>query len=193
MNRGLEYLKKKGYDQFYTGSDGGAALVYPLELSPSFSLRQSISTFDCGNDEIAWNMGTRNIKFLADNTNKTNRNQNNDVPIFRYSDIVLMKAEAIIRGANATAGQTALSLVNALRSNRTTSAALTTINLDDIYAERAREFAWETWRRNDVIRFGKFEDAWGVKTNKDTYRRIFPIPQGAFTVNPTLKQNQGYN
>jgi hypothetical protein len=183
---------KKGYDQFYTGSDGGAALVYQLELSPSFSLRQNISTFDCGNDEIAWNMGTRNVKFLADNTNKTNRNQNNDVPIFRYSDMVLMKAEAIIRGANATAGQTALSLVNSLRSNRTTSAALTTISLDGIYAERAREFAWETWRRNDVIRFGKFEDAWGIKTNNDTYRRIFPIPQFAFTVNPSLKQNFGY-
>lgn len=183
---------KKGYDQFYTGADGGAAITYHLELSPSFSVRQNPATFDCGNDEIAWNMGTRNIKFYPDATNKTNRNQNNDVPIFRYSDIILMKAEAILRGGAATGGQTALSLVNSLRSRRTTSAAWVAVTLDDIYAERARELAWETWRRNDAIRFGKFEDSWGSKTDANTYKRIFPIPQFALTTNPKLKQNPNY-
>jgi hypothetical protein len=183
---------KKGYDQFYTGADGGTAITYHLELSPTFSLRQNVATFDCGNDEIAWNMGTRNIKFLADFTNVANRNQNNDVPIFRLSDVILMKAEAIQRGGTATGGQTALTLVNSLRAKRTTSAAWTAVTLDDIYAERARELAWECWRRNDMIRFGKFEGAWGLKTNADTYRRIFPIPQGAMTTNPKLVQNTGY-
>jgi hypothetical protein len=137
-------------------------------------------------------MGTRNIKFLADFTNPTSRNQNNDVPIFRYSDVVLMKAEAILRGGAATNGQTALSLVNSLRANRTTSAPWTAVTLDNIYAERARELAWETWRRNDAIRFGKYEDKWGFKTNADPNRRIFPIPQGAITTNPKLVQNPGY-
>ncbi|CAN5418416.1 RagB/SusD family nutrient uptake outer membrane protein [soil metagenome] len=183
---------KKGYDQFYTGSDGSAPYVYHLELSPTFTLRQNPTTFDCGNDEIAWNMGTRNIKFYPDNTNTSGRNQNNDVPIIRYSDIILMKAEAIQRGGNATNGQTALSLVNSLRANRTTSPAWASVSLDDIYAERAREFSWESWRRNDMIRFGKFEGAWGLKTNADTYRRIFPVPQGAITTNPKLVQNTGY-
>lgn len=183
---------KKAYDQFYTGADGGATIDYHLELSPSFSLRQNVATFDCGNDEIAWNMGTRNIKFLADFTNITNRNQNNDVPIFRLSDIILMKAEAILRGGTATGGQTALTLVNALRARRTTSAAWTTVTLEDIYAERAREMSWECWRRNDMIRFGKFEDRWGLKTNTDVYRRIFPIPQAALAVNNKLVQNPGY-
>ena len=183
---------KKGYDQFYTGSDGGAAYQYQLELSPTFTLRQSPTTFDCGNDEIAWNRGTRNIKFYPDYTNITNRNQNNDVPVFRYSDILLMKAEAILRGAAATGGATALSLVNQIRNNRTTTAAWTAVTLDDIYAERAREFAWETWRRNDMIRFGKYEGTWGLKTDANTYKRIFPIPQVALTTNPKLKQNPGY-
>jgi hypothetical protein len=183
---------KKGYDQFYTGADGSSPYVYHLELSPTFSLRQNVATFDCGNDEIAWNMGTRNIKFYPDNTNITNRNQNNDVPIFRYSDVLLMKAEAILRGANATGGATALSLVNQIRNNRTTSAAWTSVTLDDLYAERARELAWETWRRNDMIRFGKYEGTWGLKTDANTYKRIFPIPQFALTTNPKLKQNPGY-
>ncbi len=183
---------KKGYDQFYTGSDGNAQFIYDLELSPSFSLRQNVLTFDCGNDEIAWNMGTRNIKFFPDASNKANRNQNNDVPILRYSDIILMKAEAILRGGSPTLGQTALSLLNSLRANRTTSPAWTAVTLNDIYAERARELAWECWRRNDAIRFGKYEDNWGLKTDKNTFKRIFPIPQNALQVNPKLVQNPGY-
>ncbi|WP_373515228.1 RagB/SusD family nutrient uptake outer membrane protein [Persicitalea sp.] len=182
---------KKGYDQFYTGADGGAAFTYQVELTPKIILRQDVATFDVGNDEIGWNMGFRNIKFYPDATS-TSRNQNNDIPVFRYSDIILMKAEAILRGGTATQGQTALSLVNQLRAVRTTSPALASVNLEDIYAERSREFAWEAWHRNDMIRFGKYEGSWGFKTNEDTYRRIFPIPTSALTVNPALKQNPGY-
>lgn len=187
---------KKGYDQFYTGSDGGAAMVYDLVLSSdpltNASLRQSTTTFDVGNDEIAWNMGTRNIKFYPDASNKSNRNQNNDVPILRLSDVILMKAEAILRGGTPTMGHTALSLVNQLRANRTTSPAWTAVTLQDILNERGRELSWECWRRNDLIRFGKFEDKWGVKTDASTYKRIFPIPTSALTVNPKLTQNPGY-
>jgi hypothetical protein len=183
---------KKGYDQFYTAADGGAAVTYHLELSPMATLRQNPATFDCGNDEIAWNMGSRNIKFYPDWTNTASRNQNNDVPLFRYSDIVLLKAEAILRGGSPTQGHTALSLVNALRAQRTTSPAWTNVTLDSVYAERARELAWETWRRNDAIRFGKYEDRWAFKTDNNPAKRIFPIPQSAITANPKLVQNPGY-
>jgi hypothetical protein len=179
----------KGYDQFYTGVD--APYTYQLNLTPNIVLRQSVPLFDCGNDEIAWNMGYRNIKFYPDATSSS-RNQNNDIPVFRYSDIILMKAEAILRGGAATLGHTALSLVNSLRAVRTTSAALGTVTLNDILAERCREFAWEGWHRNDLIRYGKYEGSWGFKTNTDTYRRIFPIPTGALALNPALKQNPGY-
>jgi hypothetical protein len=136
-------------------------------------------------------MGYRNVKFYPDATS-LNRNQNNDVPFLRYSDVILMKAEAILRGGNATLGQTALSLVNMVRSQRSTSAAWSNVTLDDLYKERAREFAWEAWRRNDMIRFGKYEGKWGFKTNADTYRRIFPIPTNALHLNPALTQNPGY-
>jgi len=183
---------KKGYDQFYTGAD--APYVYALNLTPlGHTSRNGATSFDLGNDEIAWNIGYRNIKFLADYTNTISRNQSNDMPIFRYSDIILMKAEAIFRGGTPTLGATALSLVNQLRANRTTSAALTSLTLDAIYAERSREFAWECWHRNDMIRFGKYENSWGLgKTNTDTYRRLFPIPTVAFQTNSKLVQNTGY-
>lgn len=181
----------KGYDQFYSGPSPNATYTFQLNLKPTFTLRQSVASFDVGNDEIAWTTGYRNVKFYPDATS-TSRNQNNDQVMFRYSDIILMKAEAIQRGGTATLGHTALSLVNLLRSNRTTSAPLVSITLDDIYSERAREFAWEGWRRNDAIRFGKYEGSWGFKTNAETYRRIFPIPTSAFQVNPALTQNPGY-
>lgn len=182
---------KLGYNQYYTGSDGSNTYVYPLVIDTSIQLRQSVSLFDCGNDEIAWNMGARNIKFYPDATSTT-RNQNNDAPLFRYSDILLMKAEAILRGGTATNGATALSLVNMVRSARTTATAWTSVTLEDLYEERCREFAWEGWHRNDMIRFGKFEDIYGFKTNTDTYRRIFPIPTIGFTTNSKLVQNTGY-
>lgn len=183
---------KVGYDQFYTGSDGSASYTYQLAIDPVIVLRANPTLFDVGNDEIGWNMGTRNIKFYPDYTNTTSRNQNNDVPVFRYSDIILMKAEAILRGGTPTMGQTALSLVNMLRADRTTSPPWSTVDLDSIYEERCREFAWETWHRNDMIRFGKFEDAYGFKTDTDPNRRIFPIPTTALSTNPKLVQNPGY-
>jgi hypothetical protein len=180
-----------GYNQFYTGSNPNGSYTYQVNLTPNVILRQDSATFDCGNDEISWNMGYRNIKFYPDATS-ISRNQNNDVPVFRYSDILLMKAEAILRGGTPTLGQTALSLVNTLRANRTTSAPWTNCTLDSIYNERCREFVMETWHRNDMIRFGKYEGKWGFKTNADTYRRIFPIPTAALVVNPKLTQNPGY-
>jgi len=103
-----------------------------------------------------------------------------------------MKAEAILRGGTATGGQTALSLVNQIRSNRSTSAAWASVSLEDLYKERSRELAWECQHRTDMIRFGKFENSYGFKTNADTYRRIFPIPTSALTTNSKLEQNPGY-
>ncbi|GGA98697.1 RagB/SusD family nutrient uptake outer membrane protein [Puia dinghuensis] len=179
-----------GYDAItYAGNNN--PYTYQLNLTPNVVLRQSVTSFDCGNDEVAWNMGYRDIKFYPDWTSP-NRNQNNDIPVFRYADIIMMKAEAILRGGTATGGQTALSLVNSLRAVRTTSPAWTNVTLDSVYNERCREFTQERWHRNDMIRFGKFEGSWGFKTDSDPNHRIFPIPTNALTVNPALTQNPGY-
>jgi hypothetical protein len=189
-----------GYNQYYTGSNPGGAYTYQVNLTPNVVLRQDIANgqnpydgvnnnFDVGNDEMGWNQGYRNIKFYPDATSSS-RNQNNDMPIFRYSDVVLEKAEAILRGG--TSSTSALTLVNSLRANRTTSAPWGNVTLDSVYAERCRELSDEGWHRNDMIRYGKYEGKWGYKTNTDTYRRIFPIPTSALTLNPALKQNPGY-
>ena len=66
------------------------------------------------------------------------------------------------------------------------------MTLDQLLQERARELNWEAWRRNDLIRYGKYEDAWGYKTDNQTYKRLFPIPSAERILNPNLTQNTGY-
>ena len=181
---------KKGYDESYSGGDAGAAYDYQLDLTPDIKIKD-MSSFDAGNDELAWAQGYRCIKFYPDSTSTT-RNQSNDVPFFRYSDVLLMKAEAILRGATPTLGATPVSLVNSVRTKRG-AAAFASVDLEGVFGERCREFAWESWHRNDMIRFGKFEDKWMFKTDADARKRIFPIPSGAKSLNPKLAQNDGYN
>ena len=180
---------KKGRDAAYTGADGASAIDYHLEFSPEVTFVNS-NLFEVGGDELAKAKGYRSIKYSPDVT-AVARDGSNDVPVFRYADILLMKAESILRGAIPTRGETALGLVNQVRDIRKAS-TLGAIDLEELLAERAREFSWEAWRRNDLIRFGKYEDSWGSKTNSESYRRIFPIPASERILDPVLQQNPGY-
>lgn len=180
---------KVGLDDTYSGSDGSTPVAYQLTFTPDLTLRDS-TKFEVGGDELGKAKGIRNLKYYPDVT-ATDRNQSNDVPVFRYADILLMKAEAILRGATPTYGVTALSLVNQLRTARN-AAPLAVLTLDDMLKERALELNWENTRRIDLIRFGKYENSWGYKTDADPSKRIFPIPSGELILNPTLIQNPGY-
>lgn len=187
---------KKGLDASYAGADGTAAVNYQLDFTPEMPLVKP-ATMDVGNDELGKARGVRSIKYYPDkNANPSSRYQNNDLPVLRLADVMMMKAEAILRGAAPTIVngelQTADILVNKIRS-RANAPAVVGITLDGLLDERAREFAWEAWRRNDLIRFGKFEDAWGYKTNTETFRRIYPVPTSERSLNPNLEQNPGYD
>lgn len=108
---------------------------------------------------------------------------------FRYADAYLMKAEAIMRGG--TSGDNALTMVNNLRSVRSAS-PLASLTDQDMIDERGRELYKEFWRRNDLVRFGQFTQAWGMKEASDESRNLFPIPSTALLSNPNLTQNPGY-
>jgi hypothetical protein len=126
-------------------------------------------------------------------------NMNNDMVVLRYADILFMKAESLMRINGGAATQEAVDLINQVRQRdfsaqdfnkeKYTTATLT---MDELLNERGREFAYEMFRREDLIRFGKFEDAWWEKDATDAHYDIFPIPFNIITANPALKQNPGY-
>jgi hypothetical protein len=100
-----------------------------------------------------------------------------------------MRGEALARQGNNS--MLALPDVNAIRVERN-AAPFTSLTWDDLLDERGREFAYEGWRRNDLIRFGQWGKPWGLKTNNDSYRTIFPIPTNQLQLNKNLVQNTGY-
>lgn len=116
----------------------------------------------------------------------------NDYPIFRYGDILLMKAEALFRQGQ-TAGE-ALTLVNQIRERADASVApLTELTEETLLAERGREMFAECYRRQDMIRFGKYASGtWFEKDPRPDYVRIFPIPRDQLNSNANLNQNPGY-
>ena len=145
--------------------------------------------------------GIRVIKYPPDYTAYSGGNQRNQLQIFRYADVMLMVAEAKLRqAAPDVAG--ALVLVNSLRTTRGAAVlpAITLVNPSNVadpktlLAERGRELYWESWRRQDLIRFGVFLVGWQLKeADQDPERNLlFPIAQDQLLANPNLKQNPGY-
>ena len=113
----------------------------------------------------------------------------NDFPIFRYADVLLMRAEALWR---MDAGSSeALDLVNQIRA-RAGVDAFTELTAENLLAERGREMFVECHRRSDQIRFGVFNDAWWEKPANEEFKQLFPIPKPQLDANPNLQQNPGY-
>jgi len=158
----------------------------PLNFTPAVNLAET--------DPVAIeNAGIRVIKYPPDFTGgKTtfDGGANNDLMIYRYADVILMVAEAQLRTGGAGVAP-ALSAVNGLRAIRGAT-PLGEITLDVLLEERGREFYWEMQRRTDLIRFGKFLEAWQLKPASDPKVLYFPIPASALAVNPNLTQNPGY-
>ncbi|MFV5698284.1 RagB/SusD family nutrient uptake outer membrane protein [Flavobacterium sp. ZT3R17] len=128
--------------------------------------------------------GIRSQKYIPDVTNLGT--PENDYELMRYSDALLMKAEAILRGGAGSIGTIMTDI--AARSGQAASPA----TLDGVYLERGKELWYEGWRRNDMIRFGKFLAARELKPYvSDNRYALFPIPADAL-FNANLKQNPGY-
>ena len=180
----------------FTYNGEPVVLTKDIELDPS---KEDKSALDVGKNLKGWCQGYKSVKwFVIDEDYRNGRNQSNDLPIFRYADILLTKAEAIARGAQATNGDTAESLVNQIRSY-VHAPLVSNPTLQDIYDERGRELFDENWRRNDMIRFGHFEDEYGFHKKDmptasfDKRRRVFPIPHDVMQQNTNWTQNAGYD
>jgi len=130
--------------------------------------------------------GVRVVKYPIDYN--SGDNADNDYVYYRFADVWLMKAEALLRTGDA--GQ-ALEMVNTLRTARGAS-ELGSLDEDALLAERGRELYWEGHRRTDLLRFGKFLEEWSEKPASGSERLVFPIPAASLASNPNLQQNTGY-
>jgi hypothetical protein len=113
----------------------------------------------------------------------------NDFPIFRYADVLLMKAELLLRLGRA--GE-ALPFVNEVRA-RADVDGFTEVTFENLLEERGRELFCEGHRRSDMIRFGVYRDArWEKPDVSPEYVTLWPIPKSKLDVNENLDQNPGY-
>ena len=165
-----------------------------VHFTEDITLAKKDNTIEVGNDANAYQQGCHSIKWFTTPADYNNgRNQSNDLPIFRYADILLMKAEALTRQGSSGAK----ALFNQIRTYAGAPTIANEPTLQEIYDERGREFFDENWRRNDMIRFGHYEDEFFPHykdfpdASFDKRHRIFPVPQNTINLNG-WEQNPGY-
>ena len=117
----------------------------------------------------------------------------NDFILMRYADVVLMYVECLLRQGKTLEA----SLVPEFMEIRTRAGLLpfTALNLtlDTFFEERQKEMALEGWVHNDLVRFGKYLDAWWAKpADSHPGHILLPIPEDKRGANPNLGQNPGY-
>ena len=194
--KGQEIILDKTFRLKYTDAEGDHYLEWGTNPA---DYPADCAMLNTGKDVKGWSQGYKSVKYFVIREDFINgRNQSNDLPIFRLADIILTKAEAIVRGASATNGETAQSLFNKIREYVHAPQIDHSPSLQELLDERGRELFDENWRRNDMIRFGTFENEYGFhRVGFPTARfektcRVFPIPQSTLDVNTNWKQNAGY-
>lgn len=174
------YTGKVEVDGKYVTMEDGTPLEYkPLAVEKNLTASPYLET-----------AGARMKKYEVDRTAYSDgRMPNNDIVLYRYADVLLMKSEAKVRN-----GESGDEEMNAVRSRVGMPSLSAT--LDNILNERLLELVWEGWRRQDMIRFGTYCKLYDIHTpseaDKKGYTTVFPIPEKARELNTNLKQNPGY-
>lgn len=174
------YTGKVEVDGKYVTLDDGTPLEYkPLAVEENLTASPYLET-----------AGARMKKYEVDRTAYSDgRMPDNDIVLYRYADVLLMKSEAKVRN-----GESGDEEMNAVRSRVGMPSLSAT--LDNILNERLLELVWEGWRRQDMIRFGTYCKQYDIHTpseaDKKGYTTVFPIPEKTHELNPNLKQNPGY-
>ena len=174
------YTGKVEVDGKYVTLDDGTPLEYkPLAVEKNLTASPYLET-----------AGARMKKYEVDRTAYSDgRMPDNDIVLYRYADVLLMKSEAKVRN-----GESGDEEMNAVRSRVGMPSLSAT--LDNILNERLLELVWEGWRRQDMIRFGTYCKQYDIHTpseaDKKGYTTVFPIPEKTHELNPNLKQNSGY-
>lgn len=160
--------------------DDGTALVYePWKVK-----------LDLSDEPYEKTAGARMKKYeIDDKAMKDGKLMENDIVLFRYADVLLMKSEAKVRD-----GRNGDEELNQVRTR--VGAPERTATLDNLLAERQLELAWEGWRRQDLIRFGQFTRSYNSRpqlpNEESGYTIVFPIPEKIRQMNLGWEQHPGY-
>jgi len=174
------------------GSGAGNAGISRVQPDPS---RFNFSTTDTRKD--ATYLTLRNTANTADvvtglvkyngTVDGTLRRFTSDIIIYRWADILLMKAE--IKNA---LGQDPTTEMNLVMQRADAAASFTSgtkaANDDAILNERLKELAFEGKAWWDLVRFNKTS----LVPSMAGKQILFPISQNTINYNPKVKQNTGY-
>ncbi|MFO7850827.1 MAG: RagB/SusD family nutrient uptake outer membrane protein [Bacteroidales bacterium] len=178
--RGRSYGDVQGLPDLYNAFDPGDVRAAPDMIGPDPDAPASWGR--------NWtNLGKYPSKDYSDN-----------VPIFRYEEVLLNYAEALWReGETTPEGDSPLDVLNLVPAER--NAILhTTIDEDIILLERRRELCFEGIRFHDIARTERdiplvdparqLHDGFAY----GSYEYAFPIPLGEMDANKNMVQNDGY-
>lgn len=167
--------------QFRFGSD-------PSGPQPAGFIEYAIELDNLDNPGADRNAGARNTKFWT-SLPANGGGASNDFPIYRYADVLLMKAECLVRLGDAASAKP---FIDQVRQRAGLSGLPSAPTLEQIYDERGFELTWEAHRRQDMIRFGTFTQERYLVPAVGDHFKLFPIPTSALNTNPNLTQNPGW-
>tara|TARA_R110002049_G_C9176538_1_gene562804 strand:+ start:5890 stop:7350 length:1461 start_codon:yes stop_codon:yes gene_type:complete len=185
--------------------------IEQVYMEYSDDIRTDLATFDIENNAV--------FKFAGvDNTGEYRGQQQffNTFIFYRYSDVLLMQAEAYILSSENKNLDRAAALIEMVHRRATGAPLDVAINepalLNVLLLERQKEFAFEGKRWYDLLRFARrndyqnqylITDLVDIKSSADTYELILsfysdpesyflPILQDQVQLNPNLEQNPYY-
>jgi hypothetical protein len=178
---------------YQAGDQRKAVTVLDIEAykaaNPSYGITYQVAPYK--------NTGFYNQKYLprkGQTSGQVELNYLNNFRIIRYSDVLLMAAEAFTKGTtvNETKAKTYLNLVRrrAFLDNAHDITSTGTALYDAILAERRLELAMEGERFFDLVRTGKAASVLGANFKVGKHE-VFPIPQPEVEISG-LTQNPGY-
>lgn len=197
----------------YTADNGNTQYLKDHHDQYTLDLRDAVGKFG-GTDGSKWldkaasrledgddNSGWMFAKYPLYSDNEEDQQFEADYCEVRLPEIIYSLAECKLRKGD-TSG--AAKLLNSVRKRNYPSSdwstvlyapeGAATLDMKEMLAEWGREFFAEGRRRIDLIRFGKFGNAWWDKdADADNHTEIFPFHTETLNTHTGMKQNPGYN
>ena len=197
----------------YTDDNGNTQYLKDHHDQYTLDLRDAVGKFG-GTDGSKWldkaasrledgddNSGWMFAKYPLYSDNEEDQQFEADYCEVRLPEIIYSLAECKLRKGD-TSG--AAKLLNSVRKRNYPSSdwstvlyapeGAATLDMKEMLAEWGREFFAEGRRRIDLIRFGKFGNAWWDKdADADNHTEIFPFHTEILNTHTGMKQNPGYN